>query len=44
MERPDGYLGMNYNKLNAILVEGIKEQQETLDQINIDIHYLSVNI
>jgi hypothetical protein len=42
--RPDGYLGMDYNKINAILVEGIKEHQELLDQINIDIQYLSVNI
>ena len=40
----NGYLKMDYYKLNAVLVEGIKEQQYLIDQIAVDINYLSDNI
>ena len=38
--RTDGYLTISYEKLNAILIEGVKEQQEMINEIDADIKYL----
>ena len=38
--RNDGYLSIYYEKLNAILIEAVKEQQEMIDEIDTDIKYL----
>jgi hypothetical protein len=40
-EDNNGYLRMSYQKMNAILVEGVKQQQELIDTISQDIKYLS---
>ena len=37
----EGYYRMSYQKMNAILVEGVKEQQVFIDKISEDIKYLS---
>jgi hypothetical protein len=37
----EGYYRMSYQKMNAILVEGVKEQQALIDNISEDIKYLS---
>ena len=38
--RTDGYLSISYQKLNAILIQGVKEQQEMINEIDSDINYL----
>jgi hypothetical protein len=40
-EDSQGYYRLSYQKMNAILVEGVKEQQGLIDQITEDIKYLS---
>jgi hypothetical protein len=38
--RGDGYLGIVYGKINAVLIQGIKEQQALIDDIDADIEHL----
>ena len=40
-EDSQGYYRLSYAKMNAILVEGVKEQQILIDKITDDIKYLS---
>ena len=39
-ERPDGYLGLRYEKIIPFLVAAIKEQQEIIDKMNSRINEL----
>ena len=43
-ERPDGYLSIKYTHINALLIEGIKEQQLEIETIKNEIDYLKNNI
>ena len=38
--RGDGYLSIHYQKLNAVIIQGIKEQQELINDIDADIIHL----
>ena len=38
--RLDGYLSIYYDKLNAVLIEGVKEQQEMIEEIDSEIKYI----
>jgi hypothetical protein len=40
LSRGDGYYTIDYPKINALLVEGIKEQQVFIDEVENDIIYL----
>jgi hypothetical protein len=40
-EDSNGYLRMSYQKMNSILVEGVKQQQNLINTISQDIKYLS---
>jgi len=39
-ERKDGYLGVRHDRLVGLLIEGIKEQQEQIDELKKDIEEL----
>jgi hypothetical protein len=40
----EGYYYVDYNKLNAVLVEGIKEQQIFIDNIKHELDWIENNI
>jgi trimeric autotransporter adhesin len=42
-EREDGYLGIDYSKMVGLLVEAIKEQQNQIDSLTIEIENLKKN-
>jgi Chaperone of endosialidase len=42
-ERKDGYLGIDYSKMVGLLVEAIKEQQNQIDSLTIEIENLKKN-
>jgi hypothetical protein len=42
-EREDGYLGIDYSKMIGLLVEAIKEQQNQIDSLTIEIENLKKN-
>jgi hypothetical protein len=41
---PDGYYSIDYSKLNAVLVEGIKEQSIFIKEMDKDLDYLETKL
>jgi hypothetical protein len=37
---PDGYYSIDYKKLNAVLVEGIKQQEVFIEDIDKQLEYI----